>query len=908
MPELLAHLQGVLPDRYRLERELGRGGMATVYLAHDLRHDRRVALKVLHAELASALGPERFNCEIKLVARLQHPHILPVLDSGEESGGQHGAARLWFAMPYVEGETLRDRLRREKQLPLEDALRIAADTARALDYAHRHGVIHRDIKPENILVTKDDGDALLADFGIGVSFAGSPADRFTETGILVGTPAYMSPEQAAGERQLDSRTDIYSLAVVLYELLAGEPPFTGPTAQAIIAKRFSGEVPHVRRVRPSVPESVERVLHKALASTPADRFSTAAQFAEALGTAAVDATNPARPTGPVSRSASFGHPAAVTAAERYRRRYRTALLVAGVLTALVALFAWMRTRSTEHMGGDAKRLAVLPFENLGLPEQEYFADGVTDEITTRLGDLSGLGVISRRSAMAYKSTDKPLRQVGAELGVAYILEGTVRWNRTSARGGSVRVTPQLIEVDGDRQIWAKSFEVDLSDVFGIQRRIAEEVARSLGMTLLPSDSTRPIPSTTGNLAAYDAYLRGNAAFFHMATTGGNVAKSKAAIIAYREAVRLDPGLALAWARLAQAIAPLLAGAPTAPEADARLASEAAERAVALAPDLAESQLAMAAVSSAQANKLALKRAFALSPSDPQVLQVLARRTQEAGPHEYDVLVFRGIDTLDSRWRCRAALQLLQRATVLDPRSIPILRGLYGAYRCVGDRDRAEAAINRAIEIAPELPEQWQFKAGLSLAEGNLAEARAVMREAKQHVPRDELVAYMAVINDQYWVLEEPDQQFLLGLRPHVFGDPLGWALSFAHTLALRGDSTRERAYADTALKIIKRRPDANLGIYEAMALAYLDRRNEALIALQQADRDGPGEPEPGWAYTQLQVVRTYNLLGDRERAIAAFLRFINRTQESLPLSPYWRLDPITVPLRGDSRYEALFRS
>src|SRR5206468_7054096 len=216
-------LRDALADRYTLERELGRGGMAVVYLAHDLRHDRSVALKVLLPELAATLGPERFQREIHFAARLQHPHILTVLDSGEAAG------QLWFTMPYVEGESLRTRLRRERQLPVEEALRIATETARALDYAHRQGVMHRDIKPENILLTKD-GDTLVADFGIARALAGAD-ERLTETGMSVGTPAYMSPEQASGDKAVDARTDVYSLGCVLYEMLAGEPPYTGPTAQ-----------------------------------------------------------------------------------------------------------------------------------------------------------------------------------------------------------------------------------------------------------------------------------------------------------------------------------------------------------------------------------------------------------------------------------------------------------------------------------------------------------------------------------------------------------------------------------------------------------------------------------------------------------------------------------------------------
>ena len=241
--DLPAALAAGLRDRYVLERELGRGGMATVYLARDVKHKRPLALKVLRPELAASLGPERFQREIEVAARLQHPHILTVHDSGETAG------QLWFTMPYVEGESLRDRLRRERQLAVEDALRITREAAAALDYAHRHGIIHRDIKPENVLLTAE-GHTLVADFGIARALGGD--EHLTQTGMSVGTPAYMSPEQASGDQAVDARTDVYSLGCVLYEMLAGEPPYTGPTAQAIILKRFSEPVPSVRRGRPSV--------------------------------------------------------------------------------------------------------------------------------------------------------------------------------------------------------------------------------------------------------------------------------------------------------------------------------------------------------------------------------------------------------------------------------------------------------------------------------------------------------------------------------------------------------------------------------------------------------------------------------------------------------------------------------
>jgi serine/threonine-protein kinase len=238
-------LADALADRYRIERELGRGGMATVYLAHDLKHDRPVALKVVHPELAATLGPERFLREIHTAARLRHPHILPLFDSGE------AAAQLWYATPFVAGGSLRDRLRREVQLSIDGALRITGEVAQALDCAHRHGVIHRDIKPENILL--EEGQAVVADFGLARAVDAAGGERLTGSGLALGTPAYMSPEQAGGERILDGRSDVYSLGCVLYEMLAGEPPFTGPTSRAVIAKRMLDPIPRVRTVRENVP-------------------------------------------------------------------------------------------------------------------------------------------------------------------------------------------------------------------------------------------------------------------------------------------------------------------------------------------------------------------------------------------------------------------------------------------------------------------------------------------------------------------------------------------------------------------------------------------------------------------------------------------------------------------------------
>ncbi len=293
MTDSLARLKAALADRYRIERELGQGGMATVYLAQDLKHDRKVAIKVLRPELAAVIGAERFLREIKTIATLQHPHILGLIDSGEVQG------TAYYVMPFVEGESLRDRLTREKQLPIADAVRLATEVAAALDYAHRHGVIHRDIKPENVLL--HDGSALVADFGIALAVSSAGATRMTETGMSLGTPHYMSPEQAMGEREITARSDVYALGAMTYEMLAGEPPFTGPTAQAIIAKVMTGEPASLTAQRRSVPPAVEDAVLTALEKLPADRFASAAEFASAL---AGQATGAAAARGRAGRAAA----------------------------------------------------------------------------------------------------------------------------------------------------------------------------------------------------------------------------------------------------------------------------------------------------------------------------------------------------------------------------------------------------------------------------------------------------------------------------------------------------------------------------------------------------------------------------------------------------------------------------
>ena len=440
-------LKAALADRYAIERELGSGGMATVYLAHDLKHDRKVAVKVLRPELAAVLGAERFLNEIKVTANLNHPHILPLFDSGsaEEPPSARPPVRpsafLYSVMPYPQGASLRERLNSKKQLSIDDALRITEQVATALEYAHRGNVVHRDIKPENILF--HEGTAMVADFGIALAVSSAGGERLTETGLSLGTPAYMSPEQVAGDRDIDGRSDVYSLACVLYEMLAGEPPFVASTPRAVLAKHVTDPAPPISTVRPGVSAPIVAAIGKALAKAPADRFDSAKAFSEAL-------------------------------------------------------FAEAKEAEPEK-----KSIVVLPFDNLSPdPENEYFTDGLTDELIADLSLVRSLRVISRTSAMQLKGTEKDLRTICRELDVQYVLEGSVR-----RAGSALRITAQLIDGERDAHLWTEKYSGSVEDVFDIQEKVSRAIVDALKVTLNPAEDSRLAARPVDDLVAYECYLK-----------------------------------------------------------------------------------------------------------------------------------------------------------------------------------------------------------------------------------------------------------------------------------------------------------------------------------------------------------------------------------------------------------------
>jgi serine/threonine-protein kinase len=895
--DLRAALQAALGDRYRLERELGRGGMATVYLAQDLRHDRPVALKVLHPELATSLGPERFQREVRLAARLQHPHILSIHDSGEVPGDASTPPLLWFAMPFIEGESLRDRLTRERQLPLEDALRIGREAADALEYAHRHGVIHRDIKPENILLTG--AHALVADFGIARALADGQTDgRLTETGTTLGTPAYMSPEQAAGERAIDHRSDIYSLGCVVFEMVAGEPPFTGPTAQAIMARRFTEAPRPLRQLRETVPPAVEVAVAKALAKSPADRFGSAAEFARALaetGVARTGETSQPTAASPATMPASAPVTAATAAAPRAagRRFPVTTAMAIGFLLGLGVLFGWLRSHGrVDDTPAGVKRLAVLPFENLGSPEDEYFADGVTDEVRGKLASLSGLQVTARSSSGQYKKSPKSPQEIGRELGVDYLLTGTVRWEK-AASGNRVRVSPELIKVGTAATTWQQPFDASITDVFQVQADIAGRVSEALDVALGAPQKRTLAEKPTENLPAYEAFLKGEEAGQGLATN--DLRNLDRAIDYYSQAVALDSTFMQAWVQLSRAhCTSYYLGTPTPEEAAG--AKDAAARAERLAPGRPETQLAIGdyrqfVLGDNEAAMTAYEAGLAKAPSDAELLTSAGRAEQSLG-----------------RWE--SSTERFAKAGAVDPRSTLTARRQSLNLLWLRRYPESEAAANRGLAAAPNTLDLHRGKAMIWLAQGDLARAREVIRKIPPEVEPTTVVSDFATYWDLFWVLDEQQQQLLLRLPPSAFDDDRGaWGTAMAAVYHLRGDHARSRAYADSAVAAyeaqIKATPDnAQLYVLLGTVLAYLGRKDEAIRQGQKSLELVPISKDAyGGAYDQHQLARIYILVGEPDKALDLLEPLLKMPYY---LTPAWLgIDPTFDPLRKNPRFQKL---
>jgi eukaryotic-like serine/threonine-protein kinase len=706
--EQFERLRAALASRYRIVREAGRGGMATVYLAEDLKHDRRVAVKVLRPELAVALGPERFLREIQIAAILAHPHILPLHDSGEADGF------VYYVMPYVEGETLRDRLVRQHQLPLREAVRIVQEVADGLAYAHCLGVVHRDIKPENILFMG--GHAVVADFGVATAVGMAGGARLTESGLALGTPVYMSPEQAMAQGDVDGRSDTYSLGCVLYEMLTGDPPFGGSSPQAVLARKLSEPAPRLSTMRETVSPALEEAVRRALARIPADRFGTTAEFASAAAEG-VGSDRPAdRSAGQTRRTGGR--------VDARRRVAWAVLLLVSVLAVALGGTVWLRRvgdrggttqRPAGTSDGEAHRptiIAVLPFENLGPADDEYFAAGMTDEITSRLGGVSGLGLVPSRAVQRYARTNMTMREIGRELGIDYLLVGSVRWAGADSGTRSVRITLELLRAQDERQLWATTYDREITDIFAVQSDIARQVTERLGVTLLEGERTRLSAQPTTNHEAYTLYLKGR--YFWNKRTEGSI---QTALDYFQQAVELDPGYSRAWVGIADAW--IFRGwySRLAPREAFPKAESAAMRALEFDSTLAEAHASLAHIH--------FEFDHDWTAAEREYRRAIELDSSYATSHHW----YGGF--LSAMGRHDEALHQAVTARALDPLS-PIIQTWVGLrYYFAGKYDDAIAEYGKALELDPDFaPAHWhlgwayeqtgRFKEGVSEAERALA--------------------------------------------------------------------------------------------------------------------------------------------------------------------------------------------
>ena len=642
MAEPISPLAEALAERYTIEHELGRGGMATVYRAVDRKHDRQVAIKVLRPDLTAAFGAERFLREIGIAARLAHPHILPLIDSGELAG------LLYYVSPYVPGGSLRDRLDTEQRLPVRDAVRIAQEVGTGLDYAHRNGFVHRDVKPENILFA--DGHAVLADFGIARALAAPGAGPLvTEVGLALGTPEYMSPEQASGDQNLGSQSDVYSLACVLYEMLTGVPPFSEPTPRATMAKHATQAVPPLRSRRPEVPTAVDRAIRRALAKDPDERFASVADFAAALE--AIDAEE--RPDPATTRS-----------------------------------------------------IAVLPFVNASPdPENEYLSDGITDELIDALAKVDGLRVASRTSVFALKGKPQDVRAIGALLGAAVLLEGTVR-----KAGNKLRITAQLSSTEDGRLLWSQRYDRRLDDVFAIQEEMGRTIVDTLRATSLAPVRTLTPRRATHNIKAYGLYLKGRYAWNKRSREG--VAQG---IAFFEQAIAEDPKYALAYTGLADSYA-LQADYRSVPVAEGfARAKAAATRALELDETLAEAHASLAwSLFIHEWDWAAADREF--------------RRAIELDPRYASARQWHAF-LLVTQGRLDEAMAESLRALELDGTSVSVRRSVGWAHYYARRYDQARYHMLRAMTMNPMADESYRIMALIYEQLGDLWEAERVAREA-----------------------------------------------------------------------------------------------------------------------------------------------------------------------------------
>jgi eukaryotic-like serine/threonine-protein kinase len=872
---------------YEILAPIGAGGMGEVYRARDSKLDRDVAIKVLPESVAAdpdALA--RFEREAKAVAALSHPNILAIHDFGMHDGTAYAV------MELLEGETLGAMLTAGR-IPPKQAVDYALQVARGLSAAHEKGIVHRDLKPENLFVTKDRHVKIL-DFGLArrVDVFSSDGETtnptvssHTQPGTVIGTLGYMSPEQVRGF-PVDHRSDIFSFGAILYELLTGTKAFKKETGSDTMAAILRDEPPEPSDSGMEISPGLDSIVRHCLEKDRDHRFQSAKEIVFAL-----------------SEGSSLTFPSGVRFVEsppadrrpRAARRKTVSITAAAILLLAVAgFFLWRRQPPSSDELAAGRRVAVLPFENIGSAEDDYFADGIADEVRSKLTSLPGVEVIARGSSAPYKKTTKTPSQIAQELGVGYILTATVRWEK-SGESGRVYVTPELVEVrkTGAPTVkWQHGFDAALTDVFAVQSVIASRVAEALGVALGAGEEKRLSEKPTQDLAAYNAYLKGEEIWNG---TGDDAPSVRRALGFYDQAVALDPAFLQAWARVSWAGSILYANSTPTP-ALADRARSAAAKAIALAPGRPEGYLAFG-----HYERLVTK-------DFDRALEQYAKG-QRVAPGNADLL-YGTARAQEGLGRWDAAVERLRKAASFDPRSVVNLTALGYALQRLRRYPEAREFYERGLALAPANLSLIGETAMTYLGEGNLAGARAVLHAVPKDVGSTDLVAYIANANDLVWVLDEQQRQLLLRLTPSAFDDDRGtWARCLSQAAALERDATGVRTYADEARQAFEEQlraaPDnAQRHVVLGLALAYLGRKEEAIregeraVALDPVQKDALRGP-----YYQHELVRIYMLVGEPEKALDRLEPLLK-----IPyyLSPGWlNIDPNFDPLRKNPRFQKL---
>ncbi len=872
-------LVGQKVGSFEIVEMIGRGGMGVVYLAHDTELDRSVAIKSMPAELqASSTAQARFKREAKLLASLNHPNIAVIHEIIEQDEGTG-----YLILEYIPGETLAHRIA-HKPLKFEEALSIGQQVAEAVSAAHEKGVIHRDLKPGNIKITPD-GRVKVLDFGLAKAFVSEDKNienTVTQPGRVIGTPAYMSPEQARG-KNTDHHTDIWSFGCIMYEMLTGRLPFEGDTVTDTLARIIERE-PDWDVLPQSTPMNIRVLLRRCLEKNPHQRLGD-------IKNAALE----------IRETMSIGLHTDSTSVMAVPTKSRKVAMIFSVVIIIVlsAIAVRFIPRQQAQPSSKVIRLVVLPFENLGSVEDEYFADGISEEIMSRLSTIHTLGVISRTSAIQYKGSNKAIREIGEELGVEYVLEGTVRWERPPEGPSRVRVTPQLIRVSDDTHLWSERYDAVLADIFQVQSDMAEQVAQALDITLLEPERQAIESKPTENTEAYDYYLRGNL-YFHRSYRETDM---KLALQMYEKAVELDPRFALAYAALSEIHAQIYWYYYDRSENRLTMAEAAVRRALEINPGLPEAHRA-----------LGFYYYWGHLDYDRALEQFAI--TQKSRPN--DSMLWEGISYIQRRQgKIEQALASIMKADELNPRT-SILAGQVGRTLMLLRRyQEAERYYDRAISLSPDLPLAYGHKARIYVqAEGSTEKARAVLAEAPQNNKSEEngyivnsLIMldvfdrnYQGALNQLSLVsedIEDIDDQFNF----------IPISLRYAEIYGYMDKNELAKKYYEDArsileAKIQERYEDARFHSALGIAYAGLGRKEDAIREGKLAVELLPVAKEAWRGLFKVEALaKIYVMVGESDSAIDQ-LEFLLSVPGEMTIH-LLRLDPAWNPLRDHLRFKKL---